>query len=60
MEDAKRYQVTSGCHKGKYIGELLAIDKKAVEFFATKYRGSDANLRVAARIALGFDKAVDF
>lgn len=59
-EDAKKYQVTSGYHKGKYIGELMAIDKKAVEFFATKYQGSDANLRTAARIALGYEDEVDF
>ena len=60
MEQAKAYKVPSGRYKDMFIGELMAVDKNAVEYFATKYKGTDVNVRVAAKIALGIEKTVDF
>lgn len=60
MQQAKEYKVPCGVYKDMFIGELMAIDKKAVEYFATKYKGTDNNVRIAAKIALGLEKTVDF
>lgn len=60
MQDAKQYKIPCGMHKNKYMGELLATNKEAVEYFATKYKGTDTNVRIAARIVLGLDQPVEF
>lgn len=52
-EEAKGYMITIGMEKGKYMGEVFAINKKALYFYAEGYKGPDENLRRAAKILLG-------
>lgn len=58
VEEAKAYMIPLGMEKGKYMGEVFAINKKALYFYAESYQGPDENLRRAAKILLGIPLAV--
>ena len=52
VDEAKAFIIPIGTEKDKYMGEVFATNKNALLFYAETYKGTDVNLRRAARILL--------